>query len=206
MIALSHYAAVEIWVAAGTYQPSSAGAQEIAFRVSNNVTLLGGFAGNETDASQREYFANETILSGDYPVYDSNNVLELSNATNSTIVDGCTIRNSNSSGGSNGGGIYVYNGSPTIRNCKLVFNRGRALLIQHGSPYIVNCQISWNISSSGGATSPTGVQVDLESSAVFENCSFEQNQRTSIVVENYSTATLRSCKINQNGGGMWLMY
>lgn len=65
----------EVWVAKGTYKPSST--QELTtttsryrhFRLPNSVGVYGGFVSGQTDTSQRTDYglggANETILSGD---------------------------------------------------------------------------------------------------------------------------------------------
>ena len=62
-----------IWVAAGTYSPSSdtsgntspVNPRDKTFHTANFVSLFGGFAGFETNLSQRNPSLNPTILSGD---------------------------------------------------------------------------------------------------------------------------------------------
>ena len=54
----------EIWIAAGTYRPSTTNNIEDYFILSANTSYIGGFAGNETDKSQRNIQANRTIISG----------------------------------------------------------------------------------------------------------------------------------------------
>jgi hypothetical protein len=63
----------EIWVAAGFYTQNLALAGTSGkFWVSRNLTMYGGFAGGETDLSQRNIAANATILSGDSDLNDTN--------------------------------------------------------------------------------------------------------------------------------------
>ncbi|MFW2330911.1 MAG: hypothetical protein ACN4E2_01245, partial [Nitrospinota bacterium] len=68
--------AVEIWVKAGTYIPTwhwgEGDAKKSSFRLRNGVSVIGGFAGDESSKSARvksgeagRIYANETILSGD---------------------------------------------------------------------------------------------------------------------------------------------
>ncbi len=54
----------QIWVAKGTYKPAFAN-RDSAFIMRNNVASFGGFAGIETQLSQRNWQLNPTILSGD---------------------------------------------------------------------------------------------------------------------------------------------
>jgi len=62
----------EVWVAAGTYYPTSqpteintANTRYNHFALKNGVAVYGGFAGGETSLDERDPDANETILSGD---------------------------------------------------------------------------------------------------------------------------------------------
>ncbi|NOT00533.1 MAG: hypothetical protein HOP29_07885 [Phycisphaerales bacterium] len=61
----------EIWVAAGIYRPATATTfnRFVSFNLRKGASLFGGFAGNEDpaafDLADRDFAANETILSGD---------------------------------------------------------------------------------------------------------------------------------------------
>jgi hypothetical protein len=146
----------QIWVSKGIYIPSyDYGLGDIRynhFRLVENVAIYGGFAGTETDVSQRIDFsyggANETILSGDLNGDDivsgegnslsfSNNadncyhVLYLPNTitptlTNLAIIDGFTISGGNANGvvspHGSGGGILITYCSPTLNNLTIIYN------------------------------------------------------------------------------------
>jgi len=63
-------AGVEIWVAKGAYYPDdgdgqSNDARDSTFSLKPRVSMYGGFAGNETLRSQRNWTTNITVLSGD---------------------------------------------------------------------------------------------------------------------------------------------
>ncbi|MEI7983729.1 MAG: LamG domain-containing protein, partial [Bacteroidota bacterium] len=116
----------QIWVAAGTYTPTSAydltnTSRYYHFRMIDGVAIYGGFAGTETDVTQRTNFGagqtNETILSGDllnndnfdyanggyqgttgddncyHVIFNINSISPV--LTNTAILDGFTIKGGN---------------------------------------------------------------------------------------------------------------
>ncbi len=132
-------AAYEIWVAEGVYYPDEGPGHinnaitETFLIARNNVQLYGGFAGNETARSQRDWVLRTTILSGDIDGNDWNTdtnhinetwrdtqgknaqVLYLDGVTNesitgATVLDGFTITAGRIEQGANrnadGGGLY----------------------------------------------------------------------------------------------------
>lgn len=102
----------QIWVAKGTYKPSSSyGTGSTVrynhFRMKAGVAIYGGFSGNETALSQRTMFSqgqtNETILSGDVGTVGdiSDNCFNIFyhpsglGLTSTAILDGFTLRDAN---------------------------------------------------------------------------------------------------------------
>lgn len=74
-----------IWIAAGTYYPTSTGDRNARFLINkNDISLKGGFAGNEIKTTDRIFGANETILSGDLNNNDANTLDFISNYSNTT--------------------------------------------------------------------------------------------------------------------------
>jgi len=56
----------EIWVAAGVYNPDrGTGDRTISFELVCGTAIYGGFAGREECLDERDWVANQTILSGD---------------------------------------------------------------------------------------------------------------------------------------------
>ncbi len=102
----------EIWVAAGTYKPTSGTDRTISFVLKNGVAIYGGFAGTETTLGGRDPAANPTILSGDLNGDDNANVqsdeptradnsyhvVSSSGMTSTAILDGFTITAGNANG------------------------------------------------------------------------------------------------------------
>jgi hypothetical protein len=72
----------QIWVAAGTYVGN--------FTLALGVEVYGGFAGTETELTQRNWTANPTILDGNQT---GSVVTAPSGATATTGIDGFTITN-----------------------------------------------------------------------------------------------------------------
>ena len=135
----------EIWVAAGTYypttcQPCNDADRAISFHIPNGVKLYGGFKGNEKRLTQRRYKKVVTTLSGDIGLPgnsdNSYTVVETRDVHPTTTVDGFIITGGNANDkyakqGSNrrsGGGWYnvVSDDSnisnPTINNCLFLQN------------------------------------------------------------------------------------
>jgi hypothetical protein len=181
----------EIWVAEGTYKPTSGTDRNISFSLQNGVAIYGGFpnTGNPTLAD-RDWAAHETILSGDIgtPGDNSDNSYSVvigSNTDASAVIDGFTISGGNAdvnTGGGveganrNGGGMYNNNGSPKVNNCTFSGNsanlRGGGMSnFNYSSPSVTNCIFLGNtaFSRGGGMTNH-----DFSSSAV-TNCTFWGN-------------------------------
>jgi hypothetical protein len=192
----------EVWVAKGIYFPTPTTDRHISFEPASGVKLYGGFAGTETALGQRDWEANESILSGDIgvPVDSMDNsltVVYLLEPDSNTVIDGFRVRHGHANDISSsvplsrfrsGGGLYIMGQSgdayPDIRNC--VFERnssvsfGAAVMINgtnHGSvsPRLVQCRFVKNRTlGSGGAIAQFGGSL-VERGIEFQACSFAQN-------------------------------
>jgi len=103
----------EIWVRSGVYR------ERITMRPSEY--LYGGFRGNETSRSERDYKRNETVLDGGR----GGSVVTATSVATLGAIDGFTIRNGTGtlvSGERRGGGIYC-NSSPVIANNTITGNK-----------------------------------------------------------------------------------
>lgn len=135
----------ELWVAKGTYKPSSAYERTNTsrfwhFRLPSSVAVYGGFVSGQTDTAQRTNYGigetNETILTGDLNGDDNYTVTPWTGVGENsyhviyhpagtcigltTTLNGCTIKGgyANSTGAdADGGGMYL-TGNTSIR-----FNR-----------------------------------------------------------------------------------
>ncbi|QIP15665.1 hypothetical protein G8759_25055 [Spirosoma aureum] len=184
-----------VWVAAGTYKPTTTNDRDGTFTMRPNVAIYGGFVGNETSLSQRPAISvtvpSSTTLSADiannvnvsaYNLFRNGN-----NLTNTAVLDGfvLTFALANNTGAQAGKAVggAMYNEavggvcSPTIRNCWFMNNYA---LTGGGALY--------NYASNGGDASP-----------ILENCRFQNN-----IVQNgsggaiYNRAQSASGQLNYN--------
>ena len=164
-------AGTEIWVASGTYTPSTNPTDRNAtFQLKNGVAIYGGFAGTETDRDQRDWSANLSVLSGDINgsgnlTGNSFTVVTGSGTNDSAMLDGFTITAGNANddapgapndGPTRGGGGMVNDlGSPTLVNLHFsgnsaAENGGGLYNTRSSSPTLINVSFSGNTSRLGG--------------------------------------------------------
>jgi hypothetical protein len=191
-----------IWVARGTYKPTTTLDRNINFTVKNNVSMYGGFAGTEAVLSARVIASNPTILDGNIGMADnvndnSYNILYVKGVGASTTISGFTIQNANANQvtqikvGSSGGGIYIEGSlagtSPVFKHCIIADNRatwGGGLVITckqirdpdngGGNPAFDTCTFRSNRSNNMGG----GVYIDSYWQVFnprFNGCTFETN-------------------------------
>ena len=137
----------EIWVAAGVYTPGDT--REDSFVLQHGVALYGGFNGTEAYRDQRNWSANQTVLSGEIGdlASQADNVYHVLTTASTwedpldqtAILDGFTITSGRANGWDidqdKGGGLLNNFGYPTLAN--LIFvgnyadNHGGAIANQH---------------------------------------------------------------------------
>lgn len=188
----------EIWVAAGTYVPTTDNDRSVSFAIPSGVKVYGGFIGTEKKFEDRNTEANLTILSGeigDVAVSEDNsyNVVYFNNVNTNTVLDGFVITGGYADGLVEGAdlstcGAGVYNNgeagvsSPTIANCLFLenFSREGAAIYNYAndgetSPVISDCKFVFNRSDfNGGAIFNDGNFGTCN--PTIRNCSFEGNE------------------------------
>ena len=214
----------ELWVAAGIYTPTTIDVDPrmATFTMKSNVAIYGGFAGSETQRSERNWVTNVVTLSGDLlgndnstvsatePTRRDNSYHVVTGAT-SAILDGVTISggNANMSGNSKGGGMYNYRTSnSTLTN--VTFSRniasgggGGMYNYRTSTLTLTNVAFSRNIASDGG-----GMYND-SSSPTLTNITFSDNRASGSgggMYNYFSSPWLINVTISGNsasdGGGM----
>lgn len=167
-----------IWVAKGTYLTNvdssfvtPAIARNKTFKIKSGVKIYGGFAGTETNISQRANYGfdevNQTVLSGELGVSglsdNAYHVLTIVNVSSSTLIDGFSVHS----------GYAWDNSSPNFFD-----NYGGGFLnLANGSassPIFNNCSFAGNASKYGGAGCIAATN-NGTSTPIFTNCLFSNN-------------------------------
>lgn len=171
----------EIWVAAGTYKPTSGTDRTATFQLKAGVEIYGGFAGNETERDQRDWETNVTTLSGDLNGNDSGAV-DLANATRAdnsysvvtgatgAILDGVTVTGGHANdifgqtppSWKSGGGMYNDHSSPILTHVTFSGNTsisfGGGMYNNAGNPVLTDVTFDGNYNGgNGGGLYSTGV-------------------------------------------------
>ncbi len=181
----------QIWMKAGTYDIST------SFQTNIKITIYGGFAGNETSLSERNWYVNKTIinqtgaamviwgntqddvlldgliLQGGRPV-GANGCGQIAQGT---TLRNCIIRNNKASGNVGALGFAAVSGSTkkiTLDNCLIINNEagGNTCAIGAGAipADIINCTITNNLANTGtiAAISNTGL-LNIYNSIIYGN-------------------------------------
>jgi len=213
----------EIWVTKGTYKPTMISTDRGAtFQLLNGVAIYGGFAGNETQLSERNSSVNITTLSGEIGIAGDNSdnsyhVVTGSGTNNTAILDGVIITGGNADEGeicpnACGGGIFNDNGSPTLN---FLFIRDNAAILgggmmnwQNSQPVINNTFISENNATDGGGivndgSHPVMSHVFIQNNTATHTAGGLLNRNNanpllSHVNLNHNTATTGGAMLNDN--------
>jgi predicted outer membrane repeat protein len=200
----------QVWVKRGTYCES--------LTMKSNVSLYGGFAGNERLLSERNIQDNRTIIDSrsaksEKPIH---HVIVMDGCANA-IVDGFVITGGEARGedlDANGAGILCVNleESCSISNCMIVWNKakrygGGIYWSPDSQPNIANCVIILNSAFWGG-----GVFCGGGPKPAFQSCMIKNNSAIGDDSKGggvYSTGRTRfvqctfSSNISAYGGGVY---
>jgi predicted outer membrane repeat protein len=168
----------EIWVAAGTYKPTSTLDRSISFQLKNGVAVYGGFDGTEGSLGQRDWQTNVTILSGDIDgdatLANNSYHVVVGNTFATARLDGFTIIGGNADGGQRGGGIYCSSGYPVLSNLIVSNNSasdfGGGMYNILGNPTLSNVTFTGNQSGDHG-----GGMHNERGTPSLTNCTFTSN-------------------------------
>ncbi|MBE7641096.1 T9SS type A sorting domain-containing protein [Salegentibacter sp. BLCTC] len=213
------------------------------FQLISGVRVYGGFEGVEDNLTDRDWQEHITVLSGDIEGNDASDSNEIvvdpvnisgansytvvtgSDADDTAILDGFTITAGSADDESvdtdaperNGGGIYNYEGSPTLTNLIITGNiteyRGGGVFNFNSSPVLTNVNIEGNrtiVGSSsghygGGIANISGSFAVLINSKIVGNSAqagggvYNEGSPTTII----NTLIVQNTAISSNGGGIF---
>jgi hypothetical protein len=230
----------ELWVEAGTYKPSTIAnggynQHDMTFVLKEGIRLYGGFAGTETQLSQRSWETHKTILSGDIGVQgdSTDNVGHIvvivgspdNPITSATVLDGFTLTGGNTNNSYSldingqivynyGGGVFNMYASPTLSNLVISRNTsyyyGGGMYNEQASPLLNNVTISQNWAYHGGGMCNDEHSVPvITNSSVTEN--YAQGDGGGVYNYYYSSPVITNSWITGNrsdneGGGIYNYY
>ncbi|MBL7798338.1 MAG: right-handed parallel beta-helix repeat-containing protein, partial [Saprospiraceae bacterium] len=200
----------QIWVAEGTYKPTTGTDRTISFAMKNGVEILGGFPNTgDPELDDRDWVANETILSGDIgtPNVKTDNTLNVVTSNdndNTAVLDGFTVRDgyANLISNNRGGGFRIINSAAIIRNCVIRNNEtrfasntdhGAAMYLTNSSCQVESCVFTGNLNQ----TSSGCVYLLSGGNTVFTNCLFFGNSG-GVSANSGAGAELTNCTVANN--------
>ncbi len=173
----------QIWVAVGTYKPTSGTDRTATFQLITGVAIYGGFDGTESTLAECAGLSDQTILSGDIGTTGDNSdnsyhVVTGSGTGATAVLDGFTITGGYASASSPhdcGGGMYNDAGSPTVSHCTFsantaATNGGGMANLYRSNPTVTGCTFSDNAAYRGGgmcsdSSKPTVTACDFSANA-----------------------------------------
>lgn len=214
--ALAHAGANDyIWVAKGSYSPD----KDASFVANyDSIRIYGGFAGWESDLSERDFVSNPTILKGngnsvivnshaDFILWDGF-IIEggdasagggIHNDKSSVTIGNSIIRNNKAD---EGGGIYSTQGNPVLYNVEISGNsaqRGGAMYNDLANPVITNVTISGNKAISGGGIYNESSHPKIYNTIIWGNkAQKESNIQNSSSVPYYTFSLIEGSNGSQN--------
>ncbi|MDF7824960.1 right-handed parallel beta-helix repeat-containing protein [Pontiellaceae bacterium B12227] len=211
-----------VWVAAGTYKPTTGTDRFATFELKSGITVYGGFSGNESSLVERDWVLNVTVLSGDIGTAGvaNDNAYHVVSCTNAigAVMDGFTIQDGYADGPNMGTGGSSGQNSTSAEAIVSGINHsaGGGIIHFQAAATVRNCVISNNFAKKAGgaynmvSTVPRGS--DSDPNPYYENCTFINNtasKRGGAVQNDVAThPTFVNCRFYDNvcdakGGGMY---
>lgn len=178
----------EIWVAKGIYYTTEGDDKSATFKLVENVTLYGGFAGTESELTEREWAKNRTILSGNIGDQEiaTDNATHVVTTANGAILDGFIVEDGYAMGGR---GNKSNNGSQGNR----VNQGGQGRQSGQGGQGRQSGQGKASAGGGGSHTSPENISKSSNTNAGAGILNF----KTSATIRN---TIVRNCSAGKGGG------
>jgi len=187
----------EIWVAKGTYAPAN------PLGVKQGTLLYGGFAGTETQLSQRNVDANLTVIDSQLNL---RHAIYISFYSPGVRIDGFTIMRGRARPGTGwdeyGGGIMIDGQPATVANCTFTNNGatyyGGAVMANRAACLIQNCKFYSNYSQLGGGVAGYDADMTIEGCTFYRNAANIGQQRGGAIWANLNSPVISNCVFTQN--------
>ncbi|PKK89868.1 MAG: hypothetical protein CVV64_11995 [Candidatus Wallbacteria bacterium HGW-Wallbacteria-1] len=200
----------QIWVAAGTYKPTSVSDRTVVFATKAGVSIIGGFAGTELSVDQRNWRTNRTILSGDIGTasLSTDNSIHVVDASAGGTLDGLVITGGyadGQTGNSGRGGAILASGASgsaalMVRNCELSANyaltQGGACYFTASGVTLETCTVLTNSAGQEGGA----IYYQSCTGGIITGCLFKGNSsaRSGAMTLNFSTPPVHNSIFFEN--------
>ncbi|MBT8189604.1 MAG: right-handed parallel beta-helix repeat-containing protein, partial [Bacteroidia bacterium] len=196
-----------IWIAAGIYVPGGSMADTSStFLVDKAIDIYGGFAGTESDPTQRNIEQNPTILSGDILQNDNGSMeaaLRIDNVRHVMFIQADLGRVINING------LIVEGGQTSDDADHVYLNRAGAGIYTNNAVHVSDCTFRNNFGRSGG-----GLLIDNPGSIVdpvsVTNCVFHDNlataQSAGLLMLSLDNVTVDNCVFEDNTTNRGALY
>ncbi len=203
----------QIWIAKGTYYPTTNNERDVSFDLVNNVKIYGGFAGHEDGLSEQNCNAILTILSGDIGVKNNNSdnsqhVVTANGVSRNTWLNCLSITDGNAT--ECGGGMFNDHASPTLKYISFSGNQaqyGAGLCnINDSNPLVQTSSISNNSANQEGGgiynktSSPVICQVFIQKNTAKYGAGIFNTEQSAPILKQ---ANITDNNATQFGGGMF---
>jgi len=219
----------DVWVAKGTYKPTTSTVRTISIILRKNIRVYGGFVGTESSFDQRDYTNNVTTLSGDIGSAGSatDNSDSVVTGGEGATLDGFAITGGGSGLSTGGSAVYNTGARFTISNCSIFANSpSRFAVYNTGTDFVFRDSV---VSNNGAGVSTSGARQIIYHST-FTNmlpgsalnisgansqvlqCSFVGNSGSNgAAISASGTANVSNCEFKNNkatsvGGAIALSY
>jgi hypothetical protein len=192
-----------LWLKSGTYVPVSS-----TFVLNTPVTMLGGFAGYETAADQRDSHHLPTVLSGEVggpQAEDNPGPVVTMTVAGQVVLQDLTLTRGYASG--DGGGIrFSGGGSLELRSVYVVDNRatgsGGGIAANGGSLTVIGGNFSGNrAESQGGAIAINGADLTISDSVLAANSALGGGEAVQSVAGGVCQILIENSTISDNLDG-----
>jgi hypothetical protein len=169
-----------LWIAAGTYEPSS------IITLQSGMSVYGGFQGGETDVLRSDPIHHPTIISGGGNTAE---LISLDYTSSASVVQGLIFTGAINNGDNDVAALENISG--IVQNC--VFSNNTGVVVgDYGAGVLTNCQFVGN--SSGSSSVPT---IYLNG-GVAQNCLFSSNVG---LAANAASSSMVNCQFIGNSVG-----